>query len=215
MHSFSVRAFVASSAFNASVVTDRSPMQTVFFCLLVKMYFLVTDVSFLVKVMASLSDCTSSVYSLIAFISCCWRSASSSLALSSMAWSVSMMPPLLLSYTGPAGAPTASSESSASSPCELCTSAVRRAASAELNAEACTMTFSASTTDFAPFSCNIDADELLSRMAMALVTVSMISLSSFNWASYSSASSSRIAVTFLSSASLLAITIDSSSIFDS
>mmetsp|Transcript_23071 Transcript_23071/g.49132 ORF Transcript_23071/g.49132 Transcript_23071/m.49132 type:complete len:218 (-) Transcript_23071:107-760(-) len=126
-----------------------------------------------------------------------------------------MMPPLWPLYTAAAGAPRLKSDSwsLSSEPCELCTNAVSRPASAELNTEAFTITLNACVMLPAFFNCT--KEPLLaisfSRSPMARCKVSMISESSFDSAPKSAASLPRISVAALRSASSVLMSAESCS----
>mmetsp|Transcript_17515 Transcript_17515/g.46668 ORF Transcript_17515/g.46668 Transcript_17515/m.46668 type:complete len:239 (-) Transcript_17515:267-983(-) len=207
MHSWCKSARAVVSLAKSFDVMPRSPVALAFFSLAAAIPSFASLSSLLLYFSSSFKDCSN--------ISKAWRSCVSFFRAAS-SWSsdfsrrsvsVSKMPPLWLSYTAPAGAPTSSSSF------ELCTRAVSWLASEVLSAEAETKTLRACATLAAFFSCNMEAPPFISRsmMPMARCKVSMISDNSFSSATKASFSLARISVAAFTSASSMAISPESCS----
>mmetsp|Transcript_99914 Transcript_99914/g.188003 ORF Transcript_99914/g.188003 Transcript_99914/m.188003 type:complete len:230 (+) Transcript_99914:1045-1734(+) len=173
MHSCSTFASEALSSLRSLLVTVKSPDAVAFCSLHNEISFFAALRFFLPSLMASVSDCFSISKLCWLAISALCSSSRCAVAFSRRSFSVSIIPPLELVYTAPAGAPMSSSSSLAES--ELCKSAVNFAASAELKASACTMAARAWVMSDAPCTCSMEAPPWRSRMAMARSSIEIVS----------------------------------------
>mmetsp|Transcript_28501 Transcript_28501/g.72106 ORF Transcript_28501/g.72106 Transcript_28501/m.72106 type:complete len:268 (+) Transcript_28501:459-1262(+) len=197
MHSWCKSARAVVSPERSFDVTSKSPSEEAFFSLAAAIPSFASCNSLLLYFISSFKDCSSISKAWRSLVSLFRAASNCSSDLSRRSVRVSMMPPLWLSYTAPAGAPTSASS------LELCNKAVKRCASAVLSDDASTSTLNACTMLFAPFNCSMDAPPFISRSKIptARRTTSMVSANSFSSARKASCSLPRISVAALRSAS--------------
>mmetsp|Transcript_68216 Transcript_68216/g.202987 ORF Transcript_68216/g.202987 Transcript_68216/m.202987 type:complete len:237 (+) Transcript_68216:844-1554(+) len=216
MQSWCKSARVLVSTATLFVVSLRSPSAEAFPWPLFASAVFASAKSLLPKRISSVRDCLSNSKLCSALVSFFLASASCASALSRRLSSVEIMSPLWPSYTVAAGAPRLASPESSSDLWAACTNAVSFAPSFELRAEACTRTSNACATLVASFSCTMDVAPVcisFSRMPMARVSASMISVSSFSSVPNSLLSCARMPMAAFRSASSVAMPAESSSIF--